>query len=66
MSAMARLLRPELFVYELCPFCTRARMIFGLKDIPFRLTFLSYDDRETPEQLIGKKLAPILRMPGST
>lgn len=35
-------------VYDLCPFCTRARMIFGLKKIPHRLIFMSYDDVETP------------------
>eukprot|EP00913_Durusdinium_trenchii_P002863 g2651.t1 len=44
----ARWQRPDLYVYDLCPFCTRARMIFGLKKIPHRLIFMSYDDVETP------------------
>lgn len=55
---------PDLYSYDLCPFCTRARMIFGLKGIRHRLIFMSYDDAETPVGLIGKKLAPILHMPG--
>ena len=51
-------------VYDLCPFCTRTRMIFGLKKIPHRLIFMAYDDVETPTALIGKKLAPILHLHG--
>lgn len=39
-------------------------MIFGLKKIPHRLIFMSYDDVETPSALIGKKLAPILHLHG--
>lgn len=39
-------------------------MIFGLKKIPHRLIFMSYDDVETPTALIGKKLAPILHLQG--
>lgn len=39
-------------------------MIFGLKNIPHRLIFMSYDDADTPKGLIGKKLAPILHLPG--
>ncbi|CAK9108832.1 Glutaredoxin 2 (Grx2) [Durusdinium trenchii] len=39
-------------------------MIFGLKKIPHRLIFMSYDDVETPTALIGKKLAPILHLSG--
>lgn len=39
-------------------------MIFGLKKIPHRLIFMSYDDVETPTAMIGKKLAPILHLHG--
>lgn len=39
-------------------------MIFGLKKIPHRLIFMSYDDVETPSAMIGKKLAPILHLHG--
>ena len=51
----------KLYVYDHCPYCVRARMIFGLKNIPFELTILLSDDFETPERLIGKKMAPILQ-----
>lgn len=27
----------KLHIYEHCPFCVRARMIFGIKKIPFEL-----------------------------
>jgi len=39
-------------------------MIFGLKKVPHRLIWLSYDDVATPTSLIGKKLAPILHVRG--
>lgn len=50
----------KLYVYEHCPFCARARMIFGLKKIPLDLHFLLEDDVDTPNRLVGKKTAPIL------
>ncbi|PRX11171.1 UNVERIFIED_ORG: glutaredoxin 2 [Martelella mediterranea] len=50
----------KLYVYDHCPFCVRARMPFGLKNIPFELAFLLNDDEETPIRMIGKKMAPIL------
>lgn len=51
---------PRLYVYDHCPFCVRARMIFGLKQIKMELFFLANDDIKTPTSLIGKKMAPIL------
>lgn len=56
--------RPDLYIYDLCPFCTRSRMIFGLKNVPHRLNWLAYDDEATPKALIGKKMAPILHIKG--
>ncbi len=50
-----------LYVYDHCPFCVRARMIFGLKNIEFNLTFLLNDDEETPIKMIGQKMVPILQ-----
>lgn len=50
----------KLFVYDHCPFCVKARMIFGLKHIPFDLVILPNDDEATPISMIGKKMAPIL------
>ncbi|HII3707274.1 GrxB family glutaredoxin [Pasteurella multocida] len=50
----------ELYVYDHCPYCVRAMMIFGLKNIPFKKHVLSNDDEETPIRLVGKKVVPIL------
>jgi glutaredoxin 2 len=50
----------KLFVYDHCPFCVKARAVFGLKDIPFDLVILLNDDEATPTRMIGKKMAPIL------
>lgn len=51
----------KLFIYDHCPFCVKARMIFGLKDLPVRLVTLLSDDEATPISMIGKKMAPILQ-----
>lgn len=50
----------KLFVYDHCPYCVRARMIFGLKKIPVELVILANDDDITPTKLIGQKMVPIL------
>lgn len=50
----------KLYVYDHCPFCTKARMIFGLKSLPLELNFLLEDDIDTPTKLVGKKSTPIL------
>lgn len=50
----------KLYVYDHCPFCCRARMIFGLKAVPVDLEMLLANDVETPTRLVGKKTAPIL------
>lgn len=55
---------PTLYVYDHCPFCVRARMIFGLKRMPFKLDFLMNDDVVTPTKMTGKKVLPILKMDG--
>ncbi|WP_017348047.1 glutaredoxin 2 [Pantoea sp. A4] len=51
----------KLYIYDHCPYCVKARMIFGLKDVPVELVVLLNDDEETPHQLIGQKMAPILQ-----
>lgn len=51
----------KLYVYDHCPFCAKARMIFGLKSLPLELSFLLEDDVDTPTKLVGKKTAPILQ-----
>lgn len=50
----------KLYYYDHCPFCTRARMIFGFHDVPVETEILANDDEETPNKLIGKKMLPIL------
>ena len=50
----------KLYTYDHCPFCTRTRMIFGLKNQPLDNQFLLNNDEATPIGLIGKKMLPIL------
>ena len=50
----------KLYVYDHCPFCVRARMIFGLKKVSVDLVTILNDDVETPTKLIGQKIVPIL------
>ena len=50
----------KLFIYDHCPYCVKARMIFGLKNIPFTMVTLPNDDEKTPVAMIGKKMVPIL------
>ena len=50
----------KLYIYEHCPFCARARVIFGLKNLPVDLHVIMEGDAETPTRLIGKKAVPIL------
>ena len=52
---------PTLYVYDHCPFCVRARMALGLKNIKHNVYFMANDDVETPTKLVGKKIAPILQ-----
>lgn len=56
----------KLYVYDHCPFCVRARMIFGLKNLPFEKIVLANDDEKTPIDLVGKKVVPILIKEDST
>lgn len=51
----------KLYIYDHCPFCVKARMIFGLQDVPVELVILLNDDVETPTRLVGKKMVPILQ-----
>lgn len=51
----------KLYIYDHCPFCVKARMIFGLKNIPIELNVLLNDDEATPTRMIGQKMAPILQ-----
>ncbi|MEG9490555.1 glutaredoxin 2 [Mannheimia indoligenes] len=50
----------KLYVYDHCPYCVRARMVLGLKDLPVELVMIANDDEATPIGLVGKKVVPIL------
>lgn len=51
----------KLYIYDHCPFCVRARMIFGLKKLAVEQIVLFDDDKETPTKMIGRKMLPILQ-----
>ena len=51
----------KLYLYDHCPFCVRARMIFGLRNVPVEEIILLNDDEATPIRLIGAKQVPILQ-----
>ncbi len=50
-----------LYSYDHCPYCVKARMIFGFKNIDFHLETLLNDDEKTPISMIGQKMLPILK-----
>ena len=51
----------KLYIYDHCPYCLKARMIFGLNNIPVELHVLLNDDAETPTRMVGQKQVPILQ-----
>lgn len=51
----------KLYVYDHCPFCTRARMAAALRGLATELVYLPNDDEDTPIRLIGAKQLPILQ-----
>ena len=53
----------KLYISDHCPFCVRARMIFGIQQIPVEQIILANDDEATPIRLIGAKQVPILQKP---
>lgn len=52
----------KLYIYEHCPFCVKARSIFGLKNVPVGLEVLLNNDEATPIRMVGQKMVPILQM----
>ena len=56
----------KLYIKEHCPFSTRARTIFGLKNVPVELSVIMEGDAETPTALVGKKVVPILQKDDGT
>lgn len=56
----------KLYIYDHCPFCVRARMIFGLRGLPLETENLMNDDEATPISMIGAKQVPILQKEDSS
>lgn len=54
---------PEVYVYDHCPFCVRVRLALGIKNVKHNCMFMPNDDIPIPTKLIGKKIAPIFRIP---
>lgn len=55
---------PKLYVYDHCPFCVRARLALGAKNVKYDLVWLMNDDFDNPISLVGKKVVPIFVPPG--
>ena len=56
----------RLFIYDHCPYCVKARMIFGLKNQALENIILLNDDEKTPVSMIGQKMVPILEKEDGT
>ena len=52
----------KLYIYNHCPYCVKAWMIFGLKKEPVKIKTLLNDDEKTPLSMIGQKMVPILEV----
>jgi len=55
---------PKLYGYDHSHYTVRCRMALGLKRMPYRMIWVAEDDAETPTQLVGKKITPIIEFPG--
>lgn len=51
----------RIYIYDHCPFCVRATMVAGYKDIDYKLEVLLNDDEQSCYDLIGKKMLPVLQ-----
>lgn len=51
----------KLYIYEHCPFCTRALMIRGFKQLDIPVETILEDDVERPTRMVGRKVVPILQ-----
>ena len=53
----------KLYYYDHCPYCVRARMVFGLRGVAVEERILANDDEAAPIAMIGAKQLPILQKP---
>lgn len=51
----------KLYLYDHCPFCVRAEMVAGWRQVPIENVYLLNDDVQAHLDLIGVKMAPILQ-----
>lgn len=54
------ILAMTLYIYDHCPYCVKARMIFPFKKQSLKIKTLLNDDEKTPHSMIGAKMVPIL------
>ena len=52
----------KLYIYDHCPYCTKARMIFGFKNHSLKIMTLLNDDEKTPVSMVGQKMVPVLEV----
>lgn len=50
----------KFYHYPHCPFCQRVRLMLNAKELEYEDIVLSYADVETPTNLIGAKMLPII------
>ncbi|WP_138467472.1 glutaredoxin 2 [Poseidonocella sp. HB161398] len=51
----------KLYQYDHCPFCVRADMVAGFRQVPHEKVYLLNDDEQAHFDLIGAKMVPILQ-----
>ncbi|MBE3639345.1 glutaredoxin 2 [Mangrovicoccus sp. HB182678] len=51
----------KLYQYDHCPFCVRADMVAGWRQVPHEKVYLLNDDEQAHFDLIGAKMVPILQ-----
>ena len=56
----------KFYHYPHCPFCQRVRLMLNAKNIEYEDIVLSYADVETPTNLIGAKMLPIIEFDDGT
>ncbi|UOP05570.1 glutaredoxin 2 [Conchiformibius kuhniae] len=56
----------KLYIYDHCPYCTRARIALAHYRHHFDTVFFANDDEAAPTALIGVKQVPILQKPDGT
>lgn len=51
----------KLYIYNHCPLCVKAHLIFGLNNIHIELNVSQNDNEATSTQMIGQKMVLILQ-----